>query len=325
MKKLKVFEAFSGYGSQRMALNNLGIEHEVVGISEIDKYAIQAYMAIHGETKNYGDISKINVYDLPEIDLFTYSFPCQDISSAGKQLSLAEHSGTRSSLLWECKRIISHCKPKYLLLENVKNLVSKVHKPHFDMWLDYLESLGYTNYYKVLNAKDYGIPQNRERVFVVSILGDHTPYQFPKPIECCKIQDLLEESNILGTPDNIIVDEDIKPSVRVNFLREQEDIVRSTKDIYACTCNSGWQDNKVGINVIPTVRAGNSFIAVLNNYRIQKLSHREALRFMGVSVEHIDILHSSGISKTQQYKLAGNSIVVPVLEHIFRELFINRI
>ena len=177
---LRVFEAFAGYGSQSIALRNLGIEHEVVAISEIDKYAIKAYETIHGPTNNLGDICKIDPNDIPDHDLFTYSFPCQDLSVAGKQAGLGK--GTRSGLLYECEKVIEAKKPKYLLLENVKNLVGKKCKPQFDEWLDYLESLGYTNYWQVLNAKDYGVPQNRERVFVVSILGEHKPYEFPKPI-----------------------------------------------------------------------------------------------------------------------------------------------
>lgn len=170
---LRVFEAFAGIGTQRMALRNLGIPHEVVAISEIDKFAIKSYEAIHGPVNNLDDISKINPDTIPDHDLFTYSFPCQDISVAGKQAGLDINSGTRSGLLWECQKVIATKKPKYLLMENVKNLVGKKHKPNFDKWLDWLDSQGYTNYWQVLNAKDYGIPQNRERVFCVSILGEH--------------------------------------------------------------------------------------------------------------------------------------------------------
>ena len=191
---IRVFEAFAGVGSQRMALRNLGIDHKVVAIAEIDKFAIKSYEAIHGETNNLGDISQIETADIPDHDLFTYSFPCQDISVAGQGLGLDEGSGTRSGLLWECQKVIAGKKPKYLLLENVKNLVGKKHKHNFDRWLDWLEEQGYTNYWQVLNAKDYGIPQNRERVFVVSILGDHTPYKFPEPIELeLRLKDVLEE------------------------------------------------------------------------------------------------------------------------------------
>ena len=190
---LRVFEAFSGYGSQSIALRNLGIEHEVVAISEIDKYAIKAYEAIHGPTLNLGDISKIDVNDIPQHDLFTYSFPCQDISVAGKTKGIVKGE-TRSGLLYECERIIEAKRPKYLLLENVKNLVGKKFKADFDKWLEYLEGLGYTNYWKVLNAKNYGVPQNRERVFVVSILGEHELFKWPTPIPLDKcIADILEE------------------------------------------------------------------------------------------------------------------------------------
>ena len=192
--KIKVFEAFSGIGTQRMALRNLGIEHEVVAIAEIDKYALKSYEAIHGDCPNLGDISKIDPNDIPDHDLFTYSFPCQDISAAGKGKGFEKGSGTRSGLLWECEKVIRAKKPKYLLMENVKNLVAKKFKPGFEEWLKALEEIGYTNYYSVLNAKDYGIPQNRERVFCVSILGDHEPYKFPKKQELTiRLKDVLED------------------------------------------------------------------------------------------------------------------------------------
>lgn len=191
---LKVFEAFAGYGSQRMALRNLGIEHEVVAISEFDKYADASYQAIHGETWNMGDITKIDVDDVPDHDLFTYSFPCQDISVAGKGKGFSKDSGTRSGLLWESERIIKAKKPKYLLMENVKNLTSEKFMPGFVEWILALEELGYSNYYEALNAKDFGTPQNRERVFMVSILGGHEPYVFPKPIKLEKrLKDVLED------------------------------------------------------------------------------------------------------------------------------------
>lgn len=151
--KLRVFEAFSGIGTQRMALRNLGIPHEVVAIAEIDKFAIKSYEAIHGHTYNLGDISEVDVDDIPDHDLFTYSFPCQDISLAGKQGGLEEGSGTRSSLLWECRRVIEAKKPTYLMLENVKNLVGKKHKPNFEKWLEWLEEQGYTNYWEVLDGR----------------------------------------------------------------------------------------------------------------------------------------------------------------------------
>lgn len=190
---MRVLELFGGYGSQALALENLGIEFKS-DLCEIDKYAIQAYNQIHGETFNYGDICSIDETKLPYYDLITYSSPCQDFSQAGKQAGGEKGSGTRSSLLWECERIIRAVKPKYLLMENVKALTSKKFMPLFAKWLNTLEELGYKNWWKVLNAKDYGVPQNRERVFVVSILGGRN-YQFPDPIPLTKrLKDVLEQN-----------------------------------------------------------------------------------------------------------------------------------
>lgn len=196
--KIRVFEAFAGYGSQSLALERLKktfpeFDYEVVGISEIDKYALTAYEALHGHCPNYGDISKIDWNQVPDFDLFTYSFPCTDISSAGKQLGLKEGSGTRSSLLWECQRAIEIKRPKHLLMENVKALVSEKFLPYFLDWERYLRSLGYMNYSEVLNAKDYGVPQNRERIFMVSTLETET-YHFPKPFKLeLRLKDVLEQ------------------------------------------------------------------------------------------------------------------------------------
>ena len=193
---LRLIELFAGIGSQTQALTNIGIAHRVVAISEIDKYAIQSYETMHGKTNNLGDIRKIE--ELPDADLWTYSFPCQDISVAGKGAGIKE--GTRSGLLFEVERLLRVASekgtlPKYLLLENVKNLVSKKFKADFDKWLDFLTELGYTNYWKVLNAKDYGIPQNRERVFCVSIRGEHKPFVFPKPKELTiRLRDMIDET-----------------------------------------------------------------------------------------------------------------------------------
>lgn len=193
---LRLIELFAGIGSQTQALTNIGIAHKVVAISEIDKYAIQSYEAMHGKANNLGDIRKIE--ELPNADLWTYSFPCQDISVAGKGAGIKE--GTRSGLLFEVERLLRVASekgtlPKYLLLENVKNLVSKKFKADFDKWLDFLAELGYTNYWKVLNAKDYGIPQNRERVFCVSIRGEHKPFVFPKPKELTiRLRDMIDEA-----------------------------------------------------------------------------------------------------------------------------------
>lgn len=192
---LRLIELFAGIGSQTQALTNIGVPHNVVGISEIDKYAIQSYEAMHDKVNNFGDIRAIKA--LPSADLWTYSFPCQDISVAGKGAGIKE--GTRSGLLFEVERLLNVANeegtlPKYLLLENVKNLVSKKFIGDFNRWLEFLESLGYKNYWQVLNAKDYGIPQNRERVFCVSIRDEHAPYKFPEKQELkLRLRDMIDE------------------------------------------------------------------------------------------------------------------------------------
>lgn len=198
---LRVFTAFSGYDSQCLALNRLGIDYDLVGWSEIDPAAIKAHNALFPqyEGRNYGDISKIDWSQVPDFDLFTYSSPCTDFSNAGAQAGGEEGSGTRSSLLWECRKTILAKKPKYLLFENVKALVSDKFLYLFEKWCKELESYGYANYYQVLNSKDYGVPQSRERIFMVSILKtDDEPdpyYEFPKPVPLTKcVEDILEDN-----------------------------------------------------------------------------------------------------------------------------------
>lgn len=146
----------------------------------------------HKRSRNYGDITKINTDTLPDFDFFTYSFPCKNISIAGKQAGLEKDSGTQSSLVWECERIIRAKKPKYLMMENVKNICGKAHMPAFQEWIDLLSDIGYKSYWKVFNGKDYGVPQNRERVIMISILGDEK-FCFPHktPLEHT-VKDLLE-------------------------------------------------------------------------------------------------------------------------------------
>ena len=201
MEKIRVFTAFSGYDSQCMALDRLkadfpDFDYELIGWAEIDPFAIKAHNAVYPQwaDRNYGDISKINWDEVPDFDLFTYSSPCQDFSNAGLQRGGEEGSGTRSSLLWECRRAIIAKKPKYLLLENVAALVSKKFLPLFNKWQLELEGYGYSNYAQVLNAKDYGIPQNRERIFLVSILNGGG-YNFPMKMTLHRrMRDLLEEN-----------------------------------------------------------------------------------------------------------------------------------
>lgn len=190
---IKVFSAFAGIDFQCQALDRLKkkyppFDYELVGWSEIDKYAIQIHNLLYPQWagRNFGDIQKVDWEKVPDFDLLTWSSPCQDWSLAGLQLGGAEGSGTRSSLMWCIKEAVKIKHPKYIVLENVKNLVGTTFRPYFDHWLELLKSYGYNNFWKVLNAADYGVPQSRERVFCVSILkttSDLNPqFFFPKPI-----------------------------------------------------------------------------------------------------------------------------------------------
>ena len=324
--KLRVLSLFSGIGAFEMALRNIEIDYELVNFCENDKYAIKSYCAIHDvdENLNLGDITKISIENLPkDIDLITHGSPCQDFSAAGLQRGGDEGSKTRSSLMWNTVEIIKYCKPKYVIWENVKNVLSKKHKHNFDKYLKTLELLGYTNYWKVLNAKDYGVPQNRERVFVVSILGEHKPYEFPKPIKLEKrLKDILEieiddkyylsekvqkrfkqtksdngENSIIGTT---------APEFRTIG---QRDLVYSKEGIMGTLVATDYKQPK---QILETIQGDTG---------IRKLTPRECFRLMGLNDEDIDKIQMTKISDTQQYKLAGNSIVVPVLEEIFKNLF----
>lgn len=198
---IKYLSLFSGIGAFEKAMINLKIPFELVGFSEIDDYAAKSYQSIFDvpASKNLGDITKINERKLPHVDFITYGFPCQDISLAGKQMGFENENGekTRSGLFFDALRIIESCRPKIAIAENVKNLTGKRFKKEFSIVLESLENAGYNNYWKVLNAKDFGIPQQRERVFIVSIRKDidNKIFEFPKEYELKKkLVDLLEDS-----------------------------------------------------------------------------------------------------------------------------------
>lgn len=415
---LKVFTAFSGYDSQCMALDRLHehnphFNYELVGWAEIDKYAIQAHNAVYPQwaDRNYGDISRIDWQQVPDFDLFTYSSPCQDFSQAGKQAGGTEGSGTRSSLLWECRRAILAKKPKYLLMENVAALVSQKFIRLFNAWQLELESYGYRNFAKVLNAKDYGVPQNRERIFMVSILDESARYEFPQPMPLTlRLKDVLEdkvdERYYLRDNNIRLGDFDVDNTCILSPLRTEEGRQLRKEGIERFanrelmprddgTCNAltsvqkdnllvepqvlGWVRDKEG-NVVkrPVVEVANcvtsgkrdntqnyvmeprpEVVGMMNyksgyentariygtngiapslqvpsggntetkiaecSYRIRKLTERECFRLMDVPEAYIDRIQQAGISRSQQYKMAGNSIVVSCMYHIWRRLWID--
>jgi DNA (cytosine-5)-methyltransferase 1 len=408
---ITVNELFSGIGAQRKALERLGFEVDVVGVSEIDKFAIQSYEAIFGKTRNYGDICTTPRLDYA--DLWTYSFPCQDISVAGKQQGINEN--TRSGLLYQVQRLLEVAKdeynlPKYLLLENVKNLVGKKFKNQFDNWILYLDELGYNTYWQVLNAKNYGVPQNRERVFAISIRKDlNQSFEFPKAEELTiRLKDVLEDK----VDDKFYLSNDKIHKIQTsNFAQERKMIqegdicstllARDYKDpkcvrvvepkiqqvgledskpvrlgnIYGEDKGTGYAGNVWDKNAISptltTMQGGNREPMILENkpmlvggvgevnfgkqyrqgnrvydsnaiamavlaspignagghsylyktdLRIRKLTPLECWRLMGFDDEDFYKAQKSGVSNSQLYKQAGNSIVVNVLEKIFKNL-----
>lgn len=200
-KPIRLIELFAGIGSQAMALRDLGVKFEHYRVVEFDKYAIKSYNAIHGTNFPTTDITNIHGDDLGIVDtdsyyyLLTYSFPCQDLSLAGKQAGMTKGSGTRSGLLWEVERLLNETEnlPQILLMENVPQVHNKKNMADFHKWIEFLENKGYSNFWQDLNAKNYGVAQNRNRCFMVSILGDYI-FEFPNPIELNKtMKDYLED------------------------------------------------------------------------------------------------------------------------------------
>ena len=214
---LRVVTLCSGYDSMCLALNRLKehypeFDYELVAWAEFDPESTQplerqpaviAHNALFPQWtyRNLGDMTKIDWEKVEDFDLLFYSTPCQSISAAGLQHGFAEGSGTRSSIIWNVRDAVRIKRPKYLCLENVKAMVSKKFMPMFNLWQSELERLGYVNFAKVLNSKDFGVPQNRERIFLVSIridgleyLEGKIQYHFPKPFPLEKrLKDVLEE------------------------------------------------------------------------------------------------------------------------------------
>ena len=464
MESINLISLFSGIGAFEKALERKGIGYNLVNYCEFDKYASKSYSLIHKvpETLNLGDITKVKIDELKpySADLITYGFPCQDISNAGKQRGF-EHDGqlTRSGLFFYATAIIGRIQPKVAICENVKALVGKKFTKEFETVLSTLEDMGYKNYWQVLNAKDYGIPQNRERVFIVSIRNDiDKKYTFPAPIKLeLRLKDILEkevdekyylkglqdffiknsfEQEIKGNgfrfsphiknnadiaktitthngsrmDDNYVIDVDSEDTFfkfdstneKINMIgmldikgneqvrrvygtdglsptlntmqggnRQPKVLVReATKKGYAeavdgdsinleqpnsktrrgrvgkqvaqtltTSCNQAVVEPKIEVignyspsnhdasrivhcnGIAPTVKENHGTVTATNvGLRIRKLTPKECFRLMGFDDADIDVLIENGISNTQLYKQAGNSIVVNVLEAIFDNL-----
>lgn len=371
---LKLLSLFSGIGAFEKALENIGEPFEVVRYCEIDKYASKAYSLIHNldENMNLKDVCSVQTESLPnDIDIITYGFPCQDISSSGKMKGFTDENGdlTRSGLFFEALRIIEETKPRIAIAENVKALTSKKFTAEFKIVLDSLNDAGYKNYWAVLNSEDYGIPQNRERVFIISIRDDiDHGFHFPAKYELkLRLRDLLEETvdekyflsdkaleYILSTgtknfyykpeidleiarpltstmhkshrasQDNYVSESFIKQGVKVS-IPIKEATKKGYKEAHDGDYvnlqfpNSKTRRGRVGDQIANTLLC-NDANGVVDKLRIRKLTPKECFRLMGFDDEDCDVLVANGISNTQLYKMAGNSIVVDVLEEIFVEL-----
>lgn len=315
MKNLKVISLFSGYGTQELALKYCGINHTTVAHCDILASANTAFNSLHKtEIGNLGDVSKVDEKTFPACDLLTYSFPCQDISISGVQRGIKK--GTRSGLLFEVERLVEHNKPKFLLMENVKNLVSKNHMPAFSEYIQKLQSLGYGNSWIILNGADFGCPQNRERVFMFSVLGETTEEV------CRKMSGVHKHSTqrVAMRPFIESVNEKslfLTPPYELNTPK-----VASTCKLVARRTDLKYDQARriYGLDgCSPCLTTSGSPQIMLDDKRIRTLTAREGYRFMGVKDADIDNLLTTTLSTKQHIALAGNSICVPVMQAIFNQ------
>ena len=305
--------------------------------NEINKYYLACVLS-----KNLGDISSIK--NLDYADFWTYSFPCQDISVAGKQAGI-EKGKTRSGLLYEVERLLETAvnngnQPKYLLLENVKNLVGKKFKPQFDEWISRLDELGYNTYWQVVNGKDCGIPQNRERCFAISIRKDidSIKFGFAKCFDNgLRLKDLLEENvdekYFLKTLGNFFMNHSLECEENGNGFRFKPHNPTKAETAFSVTTRAGGRmdDNYVNDQDvseepffefnkknIETVNTAN----VANNFKIRKLTPTECWRLMGFEDNDVSRAKSIGMSDSALYKQAGNSIITNcislIMEHLYK-------
>ncbi|SPT93207.1 DNA cytosine methyltransferase [Bacillus tequilensis] len=328
MNKIRVLSLFSGLGAFEKALRRVHANFEIVRFCEKEAAIAKAYSTLHNipESKNLGDIKSVVPSSLPEFDLMTYGFPCTDVSVAkvrGEGLK-----GEESSLLFDALRIAEFSKPKYMIAENVKNLIGK-HREGFEDMLRRLEKMGYNNYWSVLDAKDFNIPQERLRVFVVSIRKDidDGSFSFPSPRPDLKgascwwnFLDVSNTRNItkrqqraIDVAKGKIQDPSVKIEGEINFDRTV---------ISHRTSGLRFQSNPHH----PTITSyygtgGGNFTVLAHKGKLGGITPKQCLLLMGFDSEDYEKLISAGISKSTIYIMAGNSIVVNVLEDIFKNLF----
>ena len=293
-----------GEEKQRVIYNNLIATHNLVSVCNC-----------HASDLEISDTDKYTY-------IMTYSYPCQDCSSAGKRLGMEKGSGTRSSLLWEVERILDECNgklPQILLMENVPEVIGTNNSEHFSQWVAKLDSLGYKSKWEILNAKDYGVPQNRARCFMVSWLGNYY-YDFPTPIKLeNRLKDVLETNvdekyYLSDAIKKYIVSKDDKYRVSNGNLIVNRDIACSKTTREGCTRAD--TSDYISPDLMPNENIANKNTL---NYRIRKLTPKECGRLMGVRDKDIDII-AVNQSNPSQYHLYGDSIVVDVLMAIFGQM-----
>lgn len=321
-KAIQFLSLFSGVGSPEMALRNIGLDYDLVGFSEIDKYAIKSYCAIHDvePSKNLGDVSKVSFKNIGKkirgaLDLIFHGSPCQDFSTSGHGEGGDEGSGTRSSLMWCAVEAIKSLKPKFVIWENVKGALTKNHVHNFNKYLDRLKSLGYNSYHKIINAYDFGVAQDRERIFVVSIREDiDNGFEFPKGYDYkVNLEDIIEDD----VDESFYVKKILNPRWTKKYIQYDNSGKGYNSQQNRLYPTSG------PICTLPKKNAGDKSQILLSEepLRGRKLTPCEAWKAMGFSKEDFEKASASGQTKGSLYGQAGNSIAPQILEEIFKILF----
>ena len=311
MNKVKILELFGGIGAIRKAFINLKIPYEVVDYVEIDKACVKSYNALYGEDYK---LKSVVGYKAPDekIDLVMHGSPCQDFSRIGKKQGGVKNSGTRSSLLFETIRIIKEMKekPKWIIWENVKGVLDRNMRDSFFIYLKELEDLGYESKYEILNAMDFGIPQKRERIFVVSCLeANNFSFNKLEGKETRPLSEFLEKDvNELYTMTQPYMLKFLNKGIDNSFRGR----LKVIKD-FSYTIST------------KQMRVPNSGIIDIGNGQYRYLTERECLRLMGFNDSDIDKLEEvhprrKNCTSSKLYKQAGNSIVVDVLMAIIKEI-----
>ena len=310
-KKIQILELFGGIGAPRVALRNLGISVKSIDYIEIDEKAVRTYNSMFYNELEYKTQDVVGWNLKP--DILIHGSPCQDFSIAGKQKGADQGSDTRSSLMWETLYIIEQMgewKPKVVIWENVKNVLSKYMKHNFNKYINYMKKLGYFSSYEILDARDYGLPQARERVFTISILGEHIfDFSLLKKREMKNIQSFLESD--IKEHYNVT-----QPSMLSKIKLREGSTFKGTVPVienfaYTITCKQ--------------MRCPNSGVISLGNGKYRYLTERECWRLQGFSNDEFEAALKAhpgrkGCQNGELYKQAGNAIPVSVLESIFEVL-----